>query len=67
MATIRELEDQGHKRIRLPWWTPSAYLELPDDGPWAHVHDPLSPPEGTPFLMGSVTAYSEWEPFAEAI
>jgi hypothetical protein len=33
MATIAEMEEAGHKRIRLPWWAASSWLDISGGGP----------------------------------
>ena len=37
--TFDEVLDAGLRKVRLPFWNDSAYLWIPDDGPWAYVHD----------------------------
>jgi hypothetical protein len=80
MATIHELFQQGHHRLRRPVWNDRAYLRLDVYqrqgeelcyGPWGFVYDPagqkVTGRVETPMTLLTEMNDALWEPYTGAI
>ena len=63
--TMTELYKTGVSRMRLPKWNQHAYVEIPDEGPWAKLFDVLAGIGGgepIPVLIAECDLETGWEP-----
>jgi hypothetical protein len=64
-GTMTALIEQGHARMRLPFWNEFAYAAPRETGPWADVYDVGAGIGGgapVPVLIGMCDEDNRWEP-----